>query len=414
MNRFGGVLIVTVMLVSGCSSSNLTVAQCVSTRDCPDGYVCEDGSCTPGFTPPDGDQTEADRDIAQPDGDSENTESDLTEQDVDQPDGDLPDGDTEAELEPDMTVDGDEDPDPEVDEEQIAPGDACEDAMLLPLDTPTFGTTIGANNDLNPSASCGPEPLNGAEVVFRLTLVAGDEIRVTVAPSTEGFNPAIYILSACDSENTCEAFEDSGRGSQPDTLPYFSPNGGEVFLIVDSVIEPDKPGGQGDFVIAARRYPPVETCQPCGGDLPNCGPGSGCVEFADAEGVVETACVSRCEQDSDCEPGFACRTAQLDGGGNGMHCIPKYGDNQKHVLSTCAALLDMGTPCIWRLVSDNDAACGADDGREVDDAVCLFFPQLTDFVSYCTIYCVDDSECPQGYFCYKVPLTLSDRVCKLR
>lgn len=400
------------LLAEACSESTLFVSECHSTRDCGTDEVCEEGVCVPGFTPPD--RTDEDGDLE--------TENGQEDEAPPLPDGDDVDGDGDGSEDPPDTVDGD-DPDSETpqdgdtddDEElDIPPGNTCEDAPLLLLDTPTRGTTIGASDSLQ-ATSCNATPLRGADVVFRLSLEAGDEIQVTVAPSTDGYNPAVYLLDACTSDATCLAHADSGRADQSESFSFHSPAGGDFFVVVDSLITPDRSGGQGDFVIAARRYPPVTECQPCGEGLPPCGPASGCVEFEDSSGIVERACVHRCTEDSDCQQAFVCRNARVAGGEVGKHCLPRYGssDGSRHAVGTCAAMLDMGTPCPWRVLGDNTASCGASPGRAVNDAVCIFFPGLTELVSYCTIYCVEDSECPEGFNCYKFPWPSNDRVCRI-
>ncbi|RJO68057.1 MAG: hypothetical protein C4523_07835 [Myxococcales bacterium] len=254
-------------------------------------------------------------------------------------------------------------------------------------------------------------------MVFRLRLEAGDSVKITVAPQTEGYDPSLYLLANClPSPAECLAISDDGGPGEPESFSYYAANAITVYIVVDSYRIPDVEGGRGEFDIAALRQPNLDTCEPCSQEDPDvCGPKGACTAVWGPNTPYEYACAERCESDDECDQGFACLTRTLFDNTQAEVCAPEYGEIDRHAVATCGALRDLGTPCAWQAFSDNDAACGADEtaGEAIDDAICFFFFELTDLVSYCTIYCVDDSECPDGWFCYDVPLS-TDFVCKLR
>lgn len=417
-NPNGLCLLLLMLWLSSCESTQIITEDgiCEENLDCLAGETCLDGICHPDEDQvPDGDRLDGDvspdGDLA-PDGDGE----------LSLPDGDLEIPDLPADgdgPDPDLESDGDRDPESEV-EVEVEPeppaNNSCHNPHSLPLGIPVAGSTRGADNSVDTTDTCLGDPAGGADVVYKLSLEAGAELRVTVAPTSRGFNPAIYLLKDCrPAPDGCLAGMDEGRVDEPDEFELLVAEAGIYYLVVDSVIPPGRPGSRGDFVVAAQLRHETEYCQPCGpGAGMECTPGAGCVVFPGLDEPVEYACMPRCEEDADCQKGYICSTAGIWNEDPDTVCLPAYGENGLHVATSCSSLQDIGTPCVWRILGDNDAACGADwPDHEVDDAVCIFFAELTDLVSYCTIYCVDDTECPDGYFCYKVPLTASDYVCKL-
>ena len=427
--------------VPACENSRLVMAECSSDLDCSEGMVCQSGHCqpVPVFSAdsdrsegPDRDQATADDADHVPDGDTDRPGTD-----PDVPDGDLdgePPDDSESigpDSDPPVGADLDLEPMPELAAETeaeveygIPPGNDCSGAVSLAVGRPVWGTTLGTTNAVDPGAVCTGTPLPGADVIYKLVLTAGDGLKVTVVPGTAGYNPAIYLIDPCEAAPpSCLAQADRGRADEEDQFTFQAGQSGVYYLVVDSIFKEGIPGGSGIFTIAAMPYPTSDICRPCGpGDASDCGPNAGCVIVPAQPEPVEYFCAPACENDEGCPKGFACHNRTLADSSPevGRYCVPKYGENQRHTYATCAAILDMGTPCVRFPFIDNDAACGADDEtRTIDDAVCTFFPELTDLVSYCTIYCMDDTECPEGYFCYPVPGTYDPeakgarKVCKI-
>ena len=393
-----------ILLLAGCTESTLTFGtHCRVATDCVGGTVCRDGACvTPGGV--DGDV------------DSETEAQDLAEPDAEQ--STQMDGDTDA---PEAERDEVEMTDQEGEGERLEapPNDTCAGALPLALDTPTFGTTRGANNDFVPGLSCTGSLEGGADVVYRLTLQKDEELSVYAVPQTAGFDLSIYLLPLCQDNPWpgCLAAADAAEAEARESFTFKADHSGEYFLVVDSRCGPNDAhcSCYGDFTVAVNRRPKTVDCGSCGAAPDyDCGELARCVTtIGPATEDVEKSCMRLCGTDTDCPKAYACKSRSVvRGAGSAMVCAPRYGEAPSNTLATCGGLLDVGTPCKRKGLSDDEAACGADlAGRVLDDAVCYAFVSLTGVVTYCTLYCVDDRQCPAGTSCYNVPLS-ADKVCK--
>ena len=210
-----------ILLLAGCTESTLTFGtHCRVATDCVGGTVCRDGACvTPGGV--DGDV------------DSETEAQDLAEPDAEQ--STQMDGDTDA---PEAERDEVEMTDQEGEGERLEapPNDTCAGALPLALDTPTFGTTRGANNDFVPGLSCTGSLEGGADVVYRLTLQKDEELSVYAVPQTAGFDLSIYLLPLCQDNPWpgCLAAADAAEAEARESFTFKADHSGEYFLVVDS------------------------------------------------------------------------------------------------------------------------------------------------------------------------------------
>ena len=97
------------------------------------------------------------------------------------------------------------------------------------------GSTQFAHANYGPSSagsSCTTHLADGADVVYRLNISAGDSIAVDYNNSTDG---ALYIVSDCSDVNgTCIAGADLTGAGQTETLRYKFSYSGVFYLVLDS------------------------------------------------------------------------------------------------------------------------------------------------------------------------------------
>lgn len=133
-------------------------------------------------------------------------------------------------------------------------GDVCWDVIpILPGGTFT-GDFDNVDNNLDPGASCivSSDPLmDGPDTIFSVNLQAGETLVATL--TTTSSSAGMYVLSSCD-DTTCE------YGVSPSkNLEFFSPTGGNYFLVVDSTSSYD--GASFTLDVTTRTG---DVCQPGG------------------------------------------------------------------------------------------------------------------------------------------------------
>jgi hypothetical protein len=164
---------------------------------CPDGYACVEGTCVSGAVdaPPTADASVCELAAAVPDNDGCGDARDLTA------------------------------------------------AALMPGGTVVHGDTTGYAGDLTPSTLPGctgvPEP--GPDAVYRMTLVAGDDITFTLTP--DGWDGDAYFTNGCSGTATCLGGADAFM-EQAIAIG----TAGTYFLIVDAPAS----GASGCFTLEAQ------------------------------------------------------------------------------------------------------------------------------------------------------------------
>lgn len=117
-------------------------------------------------------------------------------------------------------------------------GDTCADPFVISGSGTFTGNTNLATNDYSQSQSCTGYASTGPDVVYRVSLQAGDRLQASLQPSNQTtWDTAIYLVTSCGSIATsCVAGQDNGN---PETIDYTAAAAGDFFLVVDGY------GGQG-------------------------------------------------------------------------------------------------------------------------------------------------------------------------
>ena len=98
------------------------------------------------------------------------------------------------------------------------------------MSTTISGDSAGFENDYSPGSSCTGYSANGTDVVYSVTLAAGETLDASLLGSHD---TSLYVVSDCtDVTASCLAGDDT-FGSNPEVVTYTSMAGETVFLIVD-------------------------------------------------------------------------------------------------------------------------------------------------------------------------------------
>lgn len=116
-------------------------------------------------------------------------------------------------------------------------GDTCADPFLI-TGTGTFtGNTNLAANDYEDSSGCTGYTSTGPDVIYRVSLLAGDRFQASLQPSNTSWDSSLYLVTSCGSISTsCVAGQDNGN---PEAIDYTAAASGDFFMVVDGF------GGQG-------------------------------------------------------------------------------------------------------------------------------------------------------------------------
>ncbi len=110
-------------------------------------------------------------------------------------------------------------------------GDTCADAFVITQSGTFTGNTQTASNDYSASNSCTGYASTGPDVVYRVTLQAGDRLQASLAPSSGFWDTSIYLVTSCSMiAQSCVAGQDNGN---PEEIDYTTLVSGDFFLIVD-------------------------------------------------------------------------------------------------------------------------------------------------------------------------------------
>lgn len=113
-----------------------------------------------------------------------------------------------------------------------ANGDQCTDAIEISASGQFTGNTQTATGDYDPGrGGCTGWPEIGRDVVYRVSMQAGDRLQATLTPVGTDWDSALYLVRNCqDVATSCVAGQDNGT---PEQIDYTSASGGTFFLIVD-------------------------------------------------------------------------------------------------------------------------------------------------------------------------------------
>lgn len=110
-------------------------------------------------------------------------------------------------------------------------GDTCADAFHITSSGTYTGNTLTAANDYAQSNSCTGYSSSGPDIVYRVTLSAGDRLQASLQPSNGSWDSSIYLVTSCSNiSSSCVAGQDNGN---PEQIDYTTLTSGDFFLIVD-------------------------------------------------------------------------------------------------------------------------------------------------------------------------------------
>lgn len=136
-----------------------------------------------------------------------------------------------------------------------AGGDTC--ATATPIATLPFndtGNTSTANNNtvfLSNTCSGGGEiTREGPDLIYSITVGAGNSLTFTLTPTTPSYDPVIYILGTCGTGSSCTNIRDTGNKGQVETLGPITLAPGTHYLYIDSAFPPEDEAGAGAYTLS--------------------------------------------------------------------------------------------------------------------------------------------------------------------
>jgi hypothetical protein len=130
--------------------------------------------------------------------------------------------------------------------------DTCQTATSLQAGTPVTGTTVGASSNYDSgleTATCTGFMQPGPDVAYKITLVAGQAITVTLSAPYATFDPSISLLGPGTASSTCDivpvnclAGADAAGFGAGESFMYTTVATGTYYIIVDSYYGPASSG----------------------------------------------------------------------------------------------------------------------------------------------------------------------------
>ncbi|HEY0840893.1 MAG TPA: PPC domain-containing protein, partial [Vulgatibacter sp.] len=127
------------------------------------------------------------------------------------------------------------------------PNDSCGDAPALSIPGTASGDTTWATNEVAfPLAtSCTGYYVDGGELFYALDLAERQTVTIDLTPGP-GFDPALYVLSACGEEPVCVGGVDRVGAGVPERLVFTAPAAGTYYIGVDGA------AGGGTFTLSVE------------------------------------------------------------------------------------------------------------------------------------------------------------------
>lgn len=142
------------------------------------------------------------------------------------------------------------------------PNDGSDDCTAPPsiasLPFNDTGTTTGGNNTIGTiTVGCSNYTTTaGPDKVYQFTAGATQNISFLVSPSS-AWDPAIYVVSTCNSGTSCVTGADAGLASAPESVTFTGRPAGTYFFWVDSFYSTGTLSN-GAFSVAVTGTLPVE------------------------------------------------------------------------------------------------------------------------------------------------------------
>ena len=110
-------------------------------------------------------------------------------------------------------------------------GDTCGDAFAVSASGTFTGNTQTATNDYSASNACTGFASSGPDVVYRISLQAGDRLQASLQPTGTSWDASLYLVTSCAMiASSCVTGQDNGN---PEQIDYTTLVSQDFFLIVD-------------------------------------------------------------------------------------------------------------------------------------------------------------------------------------
>lgn len=135
----------------------------------------------------------------------------------------------------------------------LAANETCATAVAITSGMTVEGHNIQAANNVDiDNNSCTGYSVNGGDVMYAISLTAGQTVTATVTPLSTSNDPAILILGpgldACTAvPPTCVAGADAGFSGDAETVSFAVTAAGTYYIVVDAFFE-----GGGAFTLSAN------------------------------------------------------------------------------------------------------------------------------------------------------------------
>jgi hypothetical protein len=134
-------------------------------------------------------------------------------------------------------------------------GDSCATATPIPtLPYNDSGDTSTANNStvfLSDTCSGGGEiSREGPDLIYSITVGAGNSLTFTLTPTTPSYDPVIYILGTCGTGSSCTHIRDVANKGQAETLGPITLAPGTHYVYIDSAFPAEDEAGAGAYTLS--------------------------------------------------------------------------------------------------------------------------------------------------------------------
>ncbi len=133
---------------------------------------------------------------------------------------------------------------------------ACDSAQVIRQNQLITGSTVGAMDTVYVPSSCtmptetGSYDTIGPDRLYRISLQAGEAIRVTLTPTTRNYDPSLYLFESCDMMPVdCQIGSDNCCSLTAEEIIYTAPHSGDFFIAVDSWED-----AEGDYTLKVSSY----------------------------------------------------------------------------------------------------------------------------------------------------------------
>jgi len=115
-------------------------------------------------------------------------------------------------------------------------GETCPGTAIAALPFADSDDTRGNISDVSalPLGCSSYTTVAGPDLVYAFTVVAGNNVAITVTPTLATYDPAVYVLGTCGTSATCVVGRDVNFANQSETIPAQAYAVGTHAIYVDS------------------------------------------------------------------------------------------------------------------------------------------------------------------------------------